>query len=341
VKGDGRIVDKGNATLLCGDIGGTETVLGLFSVGAPPAAPVATETYASREHPDLESIVTAFLADASAAVTCASFAVAGPVRGGSAEVTNLPWRVDAIGLQGRFGIPKVVVFNDVQALAESIPTLDAGGLETLHRGDPDPFGTIAVVAPGTGCGEAYLVWDGVRYVAHPSEGGHSDFAPADSDQIELLRFLRKEFGHVSVERVCSGPGLHNIYRFLHETHGFAQAPAVSDRIASASDPARAISEAALAGESDLCLETLRVFFSALGSEAGNLALKVLATGGIYLGGGIPRRNLRLLQTEDFLRAVARKGRFAPVLRKAPIHVVTDPLAVLRGAACRGIKEMSL
>jgi glucokinase len=244
---DVRMTRNRNRLLVSGDVGGTKTILGLFALDSTSPIPLVSETYESRRYPCLESIIEAFLAGNPARPRCASFAVAGFVRNGSAQVTNLPWCIDAASIKDRFRIPKVFLLNDVEALAWAVPLFDKRKLQALNVGEPAPRGTSAVVAPGTGCGEAFLTWDGDRYTAHPSEGGHADFAPVDPDQIDLLRFLQQEFEHVSVERVCSGTGLHRIYRFLRDKRGMVEDPWLSDRLETAQDPAPVISEAALAG----------------------------------------------------------------------------------------------
>jgi len=338
---DVRMTRSRDRLLISGDIGGTKTILGLFALDSPSPVLLMSETYESCRHSCLESMIEAFLAENPASPWCASFAVAGPVRNGSAQVTNLPWCIDAASIKDRFRIPKVFLLNDIEALAWAVPFFDKRKLQTLNVGEPSPHGTIAVVAPGTGCGEAFLVWESARYVAHPSEGGHTDFAPFDSDQIELLRFLQGEFEHVSVERVCSGTGLHHIYRFLRDVRGMVEEPWLSDRFASAPDPAPIISEAALAGKSELCIDTINLFSTILAAEAGNLALKVLASGGVYIGGGIPPRVLPFLETRNFLDAFKRKGRFTALLEKTPLHVVLDTHTVLNGAARRGYELFSI
>lgn len=335
VEEDVRTTRSQGEVFLSGDVGGTKTILGLFTSDSTSATPLVSETYESCRYSGLESIIGAFLAENPAPPRCASFAVAGPVRNGSAQVTNLPWRIDAAVIKDRFRIPKVFLLNDVEALAWAVPLFDRRKLETLNVGEPTPHGTSAVVAPGTGCGEAFLTWDGGRYTAHPSEGGHADFAPNDGLQAELWAFLREEFGHVSVERVASGGGIPNIYRFLRDRRGTEETAELAERLRGVEDPTPLIVSAAVEKRSALCEETLRTFVSILGAEAGNLALKILATGGIYLGGGIPRRILPFLQKGNLLRAFTGKGRFAPLLEKIPVHVVMDPHAVLHGAATRG------
>ena len=319
--------------ILAGDIGGTKTVLGLYpSDDAAGSTPIVTETYPSRSYPDLESILTAFRENHPDPVAAASFAVAGPVRGKRAEVTNLPWTIDAATISREFGFGHVDLWNDLEALAASVPHLPASSLHTLASGRPATQGAIAVLAPGTGLGQAFLAWNGSRYAAHPSEGGHADFAPFDPITTRLLTFLWDRFDHVSVERVCSGSGLPDLYRFLRDGEGLAEDSAMADRIAQCDDPTPCIVDAALEQESALCLRTVELLTRILAAEAGNLALKTLSTGGLYLGGGMPPKLLPFLDSDLFRTAFLAKGRFAGLLDEMPIHVILDPRAVLHGAA---------
>jgi glucokinase len=228
--------------------------------------------------------------------------VAGPVVAGRATITNLPWVVDEEQLQAALNLSFVHLLNDLEAIAHAVPFLEPADLHTLNEGQPAPGGTIAVIAPGTGLGEAFLTWDGSRYCPHASEGGHTDFGPVNPLEVELLRYLQDRFEHVSYERICSGLGLPNIYAFLKDS-GYADEPAwLAEELTAADDPTPVIVNAALhpayGGDeregSELCVATLNTFVSILGAEAGNLALKVLASGGVYLGGGIPRRILPAL-----------------------------------------------
>ncbi len=334
----GRSTPDPHRCLLVGDVGGTKTVLALFS-SAPESSDQALveRTYTSQDYGDLEAIIDSFLTEADRRAVLASFAVAGPSAGGRVRVTNLPWEIDAQRIAGRFDLEQVVLINDLEAIARSIPHLSPLDLLTLHPGERDPHGPLAVIAPGTGLGEAYLTWNGAGYTAHPSEGGHADFAPNDGLQAELWAFLRKEFGHVSVERVASGGGIPNLYRFLRDRHGTAE---LADRLNGAEDPTPLIVSAAVEKRSALCEETIRMFVSILGAEAGNLALKILATGGIYLAGGLPPRILSFLQDDGFLETIRAKGRFAPWIERIPVHVVLSPRAALLGAAWHGVESLA-
>jgi glucokinase len=220
-----------------------------------------------------------------------------------------------------------------------VPFLEAADLHTLNEGQPAPGGVIAVIAPGTGLGEAFLTWDGSRYRAHASEGGHTDFAPTNALEAGLLRYLLGRFEHVSYERVCSGRGLPNIYAYLKDSGYAEEPPWLAEQLASVEDPNPIIVNAALYGERpcELCVAMLNTFVSILGTEAGNLALKVLATGGVYLGGGIPPRILPALEQEEFIEAFRRKGRMSDLLARVPVHVILNPKVALLGAACHGLE----
>src|SRR5919202_1770909 len=271
--------------VLAGDIGGTKTALGVFTHEAGPRAPLAQREFPSADYPGLAAIVREFLAAHPLPVTSACFDVAGPVVGGRAKVTNLSWVVDVDDLARDLALDPVYLLNDLEALAYAVPALEPDDLRTFNAGDPEPHGPIAVIAPGTGLGEAFLTWGVAGYRAHASEGGHVDFAPADEAQIELLRYLLRRFEHVSYERLCSGIGIPNIYDGLLDSGRFSESPEVARRLADADDRTPVIVQAALAEPPcALCAETFRTFVRILGAQAGNLALTVMATGGDYIGG---------------------------------------------------------
>ncbi|MCU0561310.1 MAG: glucokinase [Desulfobacterales bacterium] len=328
---------KAAATLvLAGDIGGTKTDLAVFSSARGVRAPLAQASFASRRYPSLEALVREFLSGIDLEVDRAGFGVAGPVTGGRATITNLPWVMEEQTLARELGIPCVRLFNDLQAVAAAVPLLADDDLHTLSPGRAAAGGAIAVIAPGTGLGEAYLLWCGDGYRAFPSQGGHASFAPADARQAGLLAHLRQRFAHVSCERVCSGMGFPNIFDFLKAREGFEVPGWLAERLAAAEDPMPVIVAAALDEERPcrLCREALETFVAILGAEAGNLALKIMATGGVYLGGGIPRRILPALLAGPFLEAFRRKGRMRPLLEEMPVHVILNPKAALLGAAGR-------
>ncbi len=321
---------------LAGDIGGTKTVLALYSPDLGPNRPLVEKTYLSNQYTSLVEIVRDFLRDDSGSVSAASIGVAGPVIGGRSQVTNLRWVVDAECLSRELGGAPVQLLNDLEAIAAGIPHMLPEDLATLIPGEPMVHGTIGVIAPGTGLGEGFLVWTGDRYQAYPSEGGHASFGPETPLELELLNFLWPVFDHVSYERVCSGIGMINLYRFLRDGKGMEEPGWLMEALAGAKDPTPVIVQAALADRAEICTKTLELFVSILGSEAGNLALKVLATGGIYLGGGIPPRILPYLHKETFRRSFVDKGRFADILTRVPVHVIMHRQAGLFGAACYGL-----
>src|SRR5215510_5314337 len=297
--------------LIAGDIGGTKTDLAIYSIESGPHVPLAQGQFHSADYKSLQAMVSEFLAQVRVPVAYGSFDVAGPVIDGHVKTTNLPWLMDEISLARDLNLNSVHLMNDLEAVARAVPVLRAIDLVTLNEGEPVPKGTIAVIAPGTGLGESFLTWDGSQYLAHSSEGGHSDFAPTDEQQIRLLRYLLPRFGHVGVERVCSGIGVPNIYEFLRDEQNIPERPGIAQLLASAKDQTKAIIESAFDAQypSELCLATVDLLASILASEAGNLALKVLATGGVYLAGGIALHLLTLLQTPQFVKTFIRKGRF--------------------------------
>lgn len=324
--------------LLAGDIGGTKTNLAVFAPEVGLHDPVAEATFPSRRYASLEALVADFWKQIDRPpIERAVFGVAGPVVQGRAEVTNLPWLLEEGALRYALGVEAVYLLNDLQSIASAVPVLEAGDVHTLHAGKPVPGSAIGVIAPGTGLGEAFLTWDGTHYLAHPSEGGHTSFAPADEEQIEMLRFLIKRFHHVSYERVCSGIGIPNIYAFYKETGRYPEPAWLTEAISKAEDITPLVVQNALSEERcEICVRTLEMFVSVLGAEASNLALKVLATGGIYLGGGIPPRILPALSDGQFMDAFLDKGRFADLLQNVPVHVILNPKVALMGAASYGL-----
>lgn len=325
--------------LLAADVGGTKTDLGIFPTDDTSNAPLAEATLPTAQYPSLEAMVKGFIHRANLSVGHAIFGVAGPVVSGRARITNLPWVIDEKQLLERLNLSTAHLINDMEALAYSVPLLEPIDLRTLNEGEPDSKGTIAIIAPGTGLGEAFLTWDGSRYRAYASEGGHADFAPTNSVEIELLRYLQDRFEHVSYERVCSGRGLPNIYAFYHKDIGSDDERYLQGKeIANAEDPTPLIVSAALESKirCELCAATLSTFVSILGAEAGNFALKVMSTSGIYLGGGISPRILPALTNGRFMQAFRRKGRMAELVSRMPVHVILNPRAALLGAARYGL-----
>ena len=322
--------------LLAGDIGGTKVVLALFSDETGPHHCIAEARYASANYNSLAEIVTEFTGHFDVQPSGACLGIAGPVHGNRVRVTNLPWQIDGRDLSDALhGVP-VRLLNDLEAIANAIPILEEEDVEILKLGEVEPQGTIAVVAPGTGLGEAFLFWDGRRYRAIPSEGGHTDFAPATPLELELLAYLQPRLGHVSYERVCSGIGIPNLYAFLRDSGKYPEPAWMATELALTNDHTPVIVEAAKGGKAAICEGTLELFLGILGSEAGNMVLQVLATGGVYLAGGIPPRILPQLQGEAFLGAYTRKGRFSDLLGRVQVGVITDPRSALHGAANFGL-----
>ncbi len=325
--------------LLAGDIGGTKTNLALFSREAGPRAPVAQDTFQSQGYPSLEALVQEFLSQVRLPVDRASFGVAGPVVAGKAKLTNLPWTVDEAQMADALNLSSVRLLNDLAAIAHAVPHLLLQDLHTLNQGQPVPGGALAVLAPGTGLGQAFLTWDGERYRVHPSEGGHADFAPTSQLQRDLLQYLQSRCEHVSWERVCSGRGLPNIYAYLRDSGYDAESGCVAEQLATAPDATPIIVNMALHREAGcpLCTATLDTFVSVLGSVAGNFTLQVLATGGVYLGGGIPPRILTALDSGRFMEAFQSKDSYAYLLHNVPVQVILHPEIALFGAACHGLE----
>jgi len=319
--------------VLAGDIGGTSTRLAYFDSAGSGLTPLIEKRFSSREAGSLEEIVSSFTAAEGLSAERACFGIAGPILQGRVRTPNLPWSVDAVELARIVGMPAVELINDLEANAFGIDLLGPDDMVVLNRGVPDPTGTIAVVSAGTGLGEALAYWDGSTHHPLRSEGGHADFAPRTELETELLLFLRAEHGRVSTERVVSGPGLRNIYRFLRDSRHMPESRAVADSMQQG-DPSAAITRAALAGECLLCEQTLDLFVSLYGAEAGNVALRGFATGGVYLGGGIAPKIIERLKGPGFMLAFTAKGRLSPLLENIPVQVILNDRTALLGAARR-------
>jgi glucokinase len=326
--------------LLAGDIGGTKTLLALYELTGDARHAIAEAEFHSANYANLDLMVHEFLDREGRKAEVACFDVAGPVIGGRAHLTNLPWTLEEAALRDSLGLKHVKLLNDLQAIAYAVPKLRAEERHELNAGTVQTHGPIAVVAPGTGLGEAFLVWQGHRYMACASEGGHASFAPTDDQQIGLLRALAKQFGHVSAERVCSGPGIAHIYDYLRGLDPSREPAAFAASLAKAADRTPLIAQAALEDASNkLATETVDLFITILASEGANMVLKVMATGGLYLAGGIPAHILPRLTHAHFVQAFANKGRLGKLLSEVPIHVVTARAALL-GAALYGLEQMS-
>ncbi len=317
--------------ILAGDIGGTNTRLALLDKKGNRLIVETEATFPSRDQPSLESALAKFLSSHPSTVTAASFGIAGPVREGRCEATNLPWVVDSRVVAKKLGLRHVGLINDLVANAFGIERLRANDFVLLNRGARNAEGNRAIISAGTGLGEAGMYWDGTTHRAFASEGGHSDFAPRNHLEIELLEYLIERLQRVSFERVLSGPGLVNIYQFLRDT-GRAKEPAWLAEQMRHGDAAAVISKLALRGKSPLCAQALDLFVSLYGSEAGNLALKVMATGGVYVGGGIAPKIISRLKEPAFMNAFTAKGRMKPLLQNMPVRVIMNPKTALIGAA---------
>lgn len=326
--------------LLAGDIGGTKTALAILSDEAGPHTPVLQTEVHSADYPSLEAIAAEFVEQSQLPVDRACFGVAGPVFGGRVITTNLPWHIDEALLVKELHLKAIHLMNDLEAIACAVPKLRSADVRTINAGEYISGAPLAVIAPGTGLGESFLTWNGQRYETHSSEGGHSDFAPTNPTQLRLLEFMLGRFDHVSYEHVCSGVGIPNVYDFLGEVERVAESPEVADQIASARDRSMPITRYALdpRNPSKRCAATIDIVVSILGSEAGNLALKVLATGGIYLAGGVTTHLLPALGDTRFLQSFRLKGRFSDMLSRIPVHVIVSR-AALAGAAIYGLESL--
>lgn len=316
--------------ILAGDVGGTKTSLALYRQEARGLLRDRMATYRSREHAGLDAILRDFLGEGGA-VERACVGVAGPVEDGRCRLTNLDWEVDEAALRRALGLREAYLINDLQATASSLPFLQESDRAAIREGKPDLRGNMAVLSAGTGLGEGFLVGSDAGYIPLASEGGHVDFAPRDEREMRLHAFLRAKYGRVSAERVLSGPGLYDVYRFLREEEGMEEDTGIAAEIGG-EEPQRAIVRHGLAGGSGACAETLRIFCSVYGAEAGNLALHYLATGGVYLGGGIAPAILPALRRGEFLSAFLDKGRMRNLLSRVPVTVILDRDAPLLGAA---------
>ena len=317
--------------ILAGDIGGTHARLAFFQSQNGHLTPVAEGVFPSRDHSGLDEIVGQFVAKQSLRPDVACFGVAGPVRNGKVETSNLPWTVEASRLAGELHLPSALLINDLEANAWGIASLGDQDQIALNRVKGMPVGNQAVISAGTGLGEAGLFWNGNGYEIFASEGGHCDFAPRTELEIELLRYLVARFGHVSFERIVSGPGLVNVYNFLRDTHRGEEPQWLTDELAQG-DQAATISRAAVAGKSVLAEHALDLWISIYGAEAGNLALKLMATGGVFLGGGIAPKIVSKLSGPLFMQAFVSKGRLQPLLESIPVKVITNDKIALFGAA---------
>jgi len=317
--------------ILAGDIGGTNARLAFFDVQDGHFRQVSSSVFPCREYAGLDQIVSKFVDTTKLHPDAACFGVPGPVRNGRVETSNLPWIIESKRLADELNLKQAVLINDLEANAWGIAALDPSDVVPLNKAKGNPVGNQAVISAGTGLGEAGMYWDGTQYRISATEGGHCDFAPRDSLEIDLFRYLSGRYGHVSYERIVSGPGLVNVFHFLRDSGHGAEPEWLTDEMAHG-DPAAAISRAALEGKCALCEKALDLFVSVFAAEAGNLALKVLATGGVYLGGGIAPKMLTKLSGPLFMHSFVGKGRMQPLLESMPVKVITNDKTALMGAA---------
>ncbi len=317
--------------ILAGDIGGTKTNLAYVDMNGDRLTLQVTESYSSRDHTSFSELVRRFIRDHPAVIGGGSFGVAGPVVNGRCEATNLPWVLDEGEISAVLNGAPARLLNDLEATAYGILRLGANDRYVLNTGMPEDHGTIGVIAAGTGLGEGVLVWDGSGYKALPTEGGHVDFAPRNEVEMELLRFLLKRHERVSYERVVSGPGLYSLYQFFRERSGSPEPGWLKQQLA-VDDSSVVVSRAAMEGKDNVCVQALDSFVSLYGAEAGNLALKILARGGIYVAGGIAPKILDAITRGAFLKSFMTKGRFSHLLGTIPVIVVLNEKTALLGAA---------
>ena len=320
--------------ILAGDVGGTKVALTLFDFQNGALHHAAEKRYPAKDYPGLEAIVKEFLGEQQqeGKVSAACFGVPGPVRHGVLRLTNLPWVLDSRKLSLDLGIDHLFLINDLEANGYGIPELKADQIFTLSAGDASAAGNRALISAGTGLGEAILVWNGKRHIPMASEGGHCDFAPRNEDEIDLMRHLQKKLsGRVSYERVIAGVGIKDVYDFLRDVRKMDEPAWLRERLAEG-DPNAVIGELGESGQSEICAKTLDMVVSAYGAEAGNLVLKVLAIGGLYVGGGIAPKLLKKLQDGTFMKAFTDKGRMSDLLVQTPVRVILESRAALMGAA---------
>jgi glucokinase len=322
----------GRNLVLAGDIGGTKTNLALFSVQGERLHSETFRSFPSKRYSGLEPVLQEFLSGDKHDIEAACFGIAGPVVDGKVKTPNLPWMVDGNGLSRSLKLNSVGLLNDLEATAYGIFTLDNEEFHSLNEGTMRHSGNKALIAAGTGLGQSILYDDGRHFRPLASEGGHGDFAPRNDLEIELLRYLIGRFRHVSYERVLSGPGLFNIYRFFKENRGLEEPKWLAERLSAEDDPSAVVTKAALANEAEICVKTLDLFVSVYGAEAGNLALRAKSVRGLYVGGGIAPKILDKLKDGTFMRIFVDKGRYTDLLAAIPVQVILNDHAALRGAA---------
>ncbi|MFQ5442603.1 MAG: glucokinase [Thermodesulfobacteriota bacterium] len=322
--------DKKEKIILAADVGGTKTFIGTFAVGEGLIKALRVERFVNADFSSIEEVVQAFLEDEAGTIDAASFGVASPVLENRARLTNIDWVIDGPALAERFGIKRLELINDLVATGWGVGGLSGGELDTINRGVKRE-GNAALIAAGTGLGEAVLYWDGKSHRPSSSEGGHSDFAPRSEVEIELLRYLMKKFGHVSYERVLSGMGLVNIFSFFMEREGKELGADLKRRF-DAEGAAKVISDEAVNGGESAAASALELFLKIYGAEAANLALKSMSIGGLYIGGGIAPKIFKEREKEMFMKSFLDKGRFGELLSGMPVHLIMKESTALYGAA---------
>jgi glucokinase len=323
--------------VLAGDVGGTNARLAIVELNGPSARITRESRYPSRDYPGLTPIVDRFCDEAASRPDRACFGIACPVVGDDCTAPNLPWTINARKLGAEIGISRTTIINDFVAVGYGIDLLGPSDLATLQEGSPTPRGPIALIGAGTGLGQGFLLWEEDHYRVLPSEGGHGDFAPRGKSQAGLLEFLRRQFDRVSWERLLSGPGMVNAYRYLLASAAAPEQATVRAELEK-EDPASVITRHGLARTDCLSDRTLDLFCEILGAQAGNLALTVVATGGVYLAGGIAPRIVERLKDGPFVTAFRDKGRMSELLSRIPVHVIMNPNVGLLGAAAAAARE---
>jgi glucokinase len=325
-------MEDNRGMILTGEIGATRTRLAAFDKEGSRLKLVVEKTYMSQEHNSLSELITAFIKGEGIAVHQACFGVAGPVRHGRSKISNLPWEIDSRDLAKQLRLDAVGMINDLEAYAYGIDGLDSKDFVTLNEGSEDAEGNRAVISARTGLGVAGLYWDGFRHHPFGCEGGHSDFAPRNALQIELLAYLQKKYGRISCERLLSGPGIKNIYDFLRDTQKAEEPQWLKDQIGAAPDPPALISQLAGEGKAAICDQTMTIFVSIYGAETGNVALNFMSTGGIFIGGSVAAKNVSRMKDPIFMQSFLDKGRMESLLKDMPVTIVLNDDSGIIGAA---------
>src|SRR5271166_5103592 len=325
-------MEENRAMILAGEIGATRTRLAAFEKEGSRLKIVVEKTYPSQQHSSLSEIISAFIKAEGVGVYQACFGVAGPVRRGRSKISNLPWVIDSRDLAKQLKLDSVGMINDLEAYAYGIDGLDSKDFVTLNEGSEDAEGNRAIISARTGLGVAGLYWDGFRHHPFACEGGHSDFAPRNALEMELLSYLQKRYSRISCERLLSGPGIKNIYDFLRDTKKADEPAWLRDQIAAGPDPPALISQLAPEGKAAICDQTMTIFVSIYGAETGNVALNFLSTGGIYIGGSVAAKNVPKMKDPVFMQSFLDKGRMVGLLKEIPVMIVLNDDAGIIGAA---------